>query len=122
LAIDNPKQAEVRRKDGAPLEPGIPKHIVYSMDENVVSNALSVHDIDCLQLIDFSSGKPPASLRVCHLLTHTAFFVQDPPEKVFATLPSRAPELLFQLPATMSIDIWALGCVVRTPLTWILKY
>ncbi|KAF2241780.1 kinase-like protein [Trematosphaeria pertusa] len=84
----------VSRKDGAPLEEGLPRYLVEPLDLTRQRKRLEFEKLNHIQLIDFSSS----------------FFESEPPESIYTPIPFSPPELIFGKPLDKKIDIWNLGC------------
>ncbi|KXX74834.1 Protein kinase dsk1 [Madurella mycetomatis] len=96
-----PQIGKVQRRDGAPLEPGVPEYLVEPADYNV-----KVQDrFTDVELIDFGES----------------FFITDPPKQISTPVSLHPPELVFQHSLTSAVDLWNLGCTTyelvigRTP-------
>ena len=90
--LGNPEIGSVRRKDGKPLEPGIPEYLVrptcYPIDLS-----LSVHPI---KIVDFGES----------------FLSRDDPDTLHTPLAVRAPEVIFGDKLDHRVDLWSMGCMV----------
>ncbi|KAH6845666.1 kinase-like domain-containing protein [Chaetomium sp. MPI-CAGE-AT-0009] len=101
-ASASPRIGKVSKKDGSPLEKGVPEYLVEPLEYDI--RALDLHSGD-VQLVDFGS----------------AFFTSSPPTTIDTPLSLHPPELVFKRPLTLAVDIWSLGCALyelaigRTP-------
>lgn len=48
------------------------------------------------------------------LFLRSAFFFSNPPKSIHTPMSFHPPELVFQRRLTEAVDIWNLGCTVRT--------
>ncbi|KAI0104252.1 kinase-like domain-containing protein [Nemania sp. FL0031] len=101
-ASDSPQIGNVSKKDGSPLEEGVPKYLVEPLEYDITALDLDSGDV---QLVDFGS----------------AFFISSPPMTIYTPLSLHPPELVLKRPLTQAVDIWNLGCTLyqlavgRTP-------
>ncbi|CAI6230404.1 unnamed protein product [Periconia digitata] len=84
-----PMTGEVSRKDGSPLEEGIPKYLV----EPVEYNSKQRTHIDEIQLVDFGES----------------FFILTPQKSLYTPLSMHPPELVFRHTLSKAVDLWNLG-------------
>ncbi|KAF2116451.1 kinase-like domain-containing protein [Lophiotrema nucula] len=92
--LDQVVQGDVTREDGAPLPPGLPRHIVMPLYRYMHPH--SRPKLEQLQIIDFS----------------TSFFATEPHARVLTMEHVAAPELIFRMPASPAVDIWSLACTI----------
>ncbi|KAF2008655.1 kinase-like protein [Aaosphaeria arxii CBS 175.79] len=92
VCFDETFQAKVKRRDGGPLEKGIPEIVVDPLEPLRYAETDELSDI---QLIDFSS----------------AFLEAHPAASVATPVDLAPPEVIFKQPLTKAVDIWNLGCV-----------
>ena len=88
-----PETSEVRRKDGLPLEPGVPKYLVWP--SHFLVNRQSA--LDSIRIIDFGE----------------AFLHTEIPDTLHTPLVVRAPEVIFKDRLDYRVDLWSMGCMVR---------
>ncbi|KAL8914574.1 MAG: hypothetical protein Q9172_007050 [Xanthocarpia lactea] len=88
-----PLRGEVSRKDGAPLEKGLPEYLVEPFEYRAKHSKF----LDDVKLVDFSES----------------FFISTPPKLINTPTSLHPPELVFQHVLTEAVDIWNLGCTVR---------
>jgi serine/threonine-protein kinase SRPK3 len=90
--LGKPKIGLLRRNDGKPLEPGMPKHLVrptsYPADLSTSSHPI--------QIVDFGES----------------FLRDDIPGVLHTPLPIRAPEIIFGETLDYRVDLWSMGCMV----------
>ncbi|KAF2106209.1 kinase-like domain-containing protein [Lophiotrema nucula] len=89
------EETVVTRKDGLPLEEGVPKTLVLPQEFDEVNND-EIEKFDCIQLIDFSGS----------------FFMSDPPKTTHTVHNMSSPELIFGQPLNKKIDIWTLTLTI----------
>ncbi|KAF2110933.1 kinase-like domain-containing protein [Lophiotrema nucula] len=99
--FERPNQGEVKRKDGRPLEHGVPKFLVQLKEFRFALEEDDFEDFDHIQLVDFSAS----------------FFSSDPPETTHTVLHMSPPELIFQKGLGKSMDIWNVACTIYTLVT-----
>ncbi|KAL9624169.1 MAG: hypothetical protein Q9160_001691 [Pyrenula sp. 1 TL-2023] len=87
--LGTPQRGTISRKDGKPLEKGIPEYLVKPV-EYEPKTVKHLHDI---QLVDFGES----------------FFISSPPSSVFTPISLHPPELVFRRNLTEAVDIWNLG-------------
>ena len=94
--LGNPETGLIRRKDGKPLEPGMPKYLVrptsYPADLSVLSYPIKI--------VDFGES----------------FLDNDTHDKLHTPLPVRAPEIIFGEKFDYRVDLWSMGCMVSSDL------
>ncbi|KAF1948634.1 kinase-like protein [Byssothecium circinans] len=88
-ALGAPQIGCVSRKDGAPLNKGMPNYLVEPIEYDAKKR---VH-IDEIQLVDFGES----------------FFVATPPESLYTPTSLHPPELVFRHTLSKAVDIWNLG-------------
>lgn len=112
-ASGSPHTGQVSKKDGSPLEKGVPEYLVKPLEYDVSALDLDSGDV---QLVDFGSGAYPVTPTVrSGALTAalvTAFFASSPPTMIYTPFSLYPPELVFKRPLTQAVDIWNLGCTV----------
>ncbi|KAI9679435.1 MAG: hypothetical protein M1817_005457 [Caeruleum heppii] len=90
--LGKPETGLVRRKDGKPLERGMPEYLVrptcYPADISV-----SVHPI---KIVDFGES----------------FLSNEVPGTPHTPLPVRAPEIIFEDKLDHRVDLWSMGCML----------
>lgn len=113
--LGTPQVGRVARKDGSPLEKGVPEYLVEPAQQESKNN--STH-LDEVQLVDF--GECTYSYKylafACCLANATnvlAFFISSPPKSIYTPMSLHPPELVFQHTLTKAVDIWNLGSTVR---------
>jgi serine/threonine protein kinase len=110
----SPDRKGVSKKDGSPLEKGVPEYLVEPLEYDI--EALDL-DSGAAQLVGFGSGVYLTiicrSFRGLTTVLVTAFFASSPPKTIYTPLSLHPPELVFQRPLTQAVDIWNLGCTVR---------
>ncbi|SPO01704.1 related to multidrug resistance protein [Cephalotrichum gorgonifer] len=85
-----PQVGKVERRDGAPLEPGVPEYLVEPVEYST-----AIHpDLREIKLVDFGES----------------FFSAEPPTQIYTPMSLHPPELVFQRGLSSSVDIWNLGC------------
>ena len=106
-----PQTGEVSRKDGAPLQTGLPSYLVEPLEYDVKNN----EHVDEVQLVDFGECKYRSSRLFIKPATQkpTAFFVSSPLKRICTPLPLHLPELVFHHTLSRAVDIWNLGSTVR---------
>ncbi|KAK3299504.1 kinase-like domain-containing protein [Chaetomium fimeti] len=93
---------KVSKKDGSPLEKGVPEYLVEPLEYDISELDLEGGDV---RLVDFGS----------------AFFTSSTPTMIYTPFSLYPPELVFKRPLTPAVDIWNLGCTLyeltlgRTP-------
>ncbi|KAF3022998.1 hypothetical protein E8E14_010776 [Neopestalotiopsis sp. 37M] len=92
-ASESPWIGKVSKKDGSPLDTGVPEYLVEPLAYN--TRTLDFNGVN-VQLVDFGS----------------AFFHSSPPKKIDTPLSLHPPELVFMHPLTEAVDIWSLGCTL----------
>ncbi|KAF2105179.1 kinase-like domain-containing protein [Lophiotrema nucula] len=90
-------QGRVYRKDGAPLEGGLPHQVVTPLWEGFWFDEDLFREVGHIQLIDFSSS----------------FFDSETPTWIHTRGDRAPPELIFRKPLNKSVDVWSLACMVR---------
>ncbi|KAF2795404.1 kinase-like protein [Melanomma pulvis-pyrius CBS 109.77] len=95
LDLDDVKKGEVSRKDGAPLEKGIPRYLVEPIKMEWEFDHDDLEELDHIQLIDFSSS----------------FFDSESPNSISTPAVLSPPELIFRKSLTKSVDIWNFACI-----------
>ncbi|PSN69045.1 kinase-like protein [Corynespora cassiicola Philippines] len=88
-------QYELTRTDGAPIQEGLPRHIVDRIQFEAYLDHEDVKALDQIQLIDFSSS----------------FFASTPPQSIHTPFQFSPPEKIFGKPLSKSVDIWNIGCM-----------
>jgi serine/threonine-protein kinase SRPK3 len=90
--LQSPEIAPVVRKDGAPLETGVPAYLVrptsYPADVSLRQQQIKI--------IDFGES----------------FLSDDLPETLHTPLCVRAPEVMFGEKLDHRVDLWSAGCLV----------
>ncbi|CAI6342237.1 unnamed protein product [Periconia digitata] len=90
--LGKPETGMVRRKDGKPLDPGVPQYLVrpfsYPADSSLFSSPIKI--------IDFGE----------------AFLSNDTPRTLHTPLPIRAPEIIFGEKLDYRVDMWSMGCLL----------
>ncbi|KAF2106473.1 kinase-like domain-containing protein [Lophiotrema nucula] len=94
--LEEIEQYEVTRKDGRPLEEGIPRMLVVPHDFDLELDDEEFESFNHIQLIDFSSS----------------FFMSNPPKTTHTVLDVSPPELVFCKSLDKKMDIWSLACTV----------
>ena len=90
--LGSPKIGAVTRKDGNPLEPGVPEYLVWSTSYPV---DLSLPQQQ-IKIVDFGQS----------------FSGKDIPETIRTPLCVRAPEVFFGEKLDYRVDLWSAGCLV----------
>ncbi len=110
--LGRPVTGRIWSDDGAPLQEGFPKYLVepveYGMDDMF---------LDQIQLLDFGQGTyHTADLYCCfaYIMAVVAFFISSPPKVLRTPISFHPPELVFGQALTEAVDIWNLGCTVRS--------
>ena len=92
--LGKPETGRVTRKDGQPLESSVPEYLVwpthYPVDDTLPYAPVEVADFG----ESFLSGEAPDSLNTPLVL--------------------RAPEVIFGDKLDYRVDLWSMGCLVRT--------
>ncbi|KAK8208136.1 protein kinase [Phyllosticta capitalensis] len=88
------RRAEFKRRDGGPLEPGLPKYLVGSAFFPKYSYPLSPSTN--IKIVDFGQ----------------AFLSKSPPATVCTPLVLRPPEVVFGDPIDYRVDLWSMGCLL----------
>ncbi len=109
--LGKPRTGKVWRRDGAPLEKGLPQYLVEPVEYDIDGMFLSQ-----VQLIDFGQCTYTADLDCwfAYIMTFLAFFISEPPELIRTPICFRPPEVVFGHALTGAVDIWNLGCAVRS--------
>ncbi|KAK4672134.1 hypothetical protein QC763_100420 [Podospora pseudopauciseta] len=84
-----PQTGKIARKDGGPLEPGMPEYLV----EPAEFNPKIYPHLREVRLIDFGES----------------FFLSDLPSEISTPMSLHPPELVFQRGLSRAVDIWNLG-------------
>ncbi|KAF2785948.1 kinase-like protein [Melanomma pulvis-pyrius CBS 109.77] len=95
LPIDDVYQGEVYKKDGTPLEEGIPRQVVTSLLFDLKIDKDLFQEVGQIKLVDFSSS----------------FFESETPERIHTREDVSPPELIFEKPLRKSFDIWSVACM-----------
>jgi len=94
--LRSPEVGAVTRKDGKPLEPGLPAYLVrptsYPADVSLSQQQIKI--------IDFGES----------------FSNNDIPETLHTPLCVRAPEVIFGEKLDYRVDLWSAGCMVSADL------
>lgn len=94
--LGKPETGLLRRKDGKPLEPGMPKYVVrptsYPADLSMPAHPIKI--------IDFGES----------------FLSDGVPDTLHTPLPVRAPEIIFGEKLDYRVDLWSMGCMVSSDL------
>jgi serine/threonine-protein kinase SRPK3 len=94
--LGKPETGLLRRSDGKPLEPGMPKYLVrptsYPADLS-----MPFHPI---KIVDFGES----------------FLSDDIPDMLHTPLPVQAPEIIFGEKLDYRVDLWSIGCMVSSDL------
>lgn len=93
--LGKPETGLLRRNDGKPLEPGMPKYLVRPTSYPAVLS--SFHPI---KIVDFGES----------------FLSNDIPDTLHTPLPVRAPEIIFGDKLDHRVDLWSMGCMVSSDL------
>lgn len=88
------RRAEFKRRDGGPLEPGLPKYLVGSAFFPKYLYPLSPSTN--IKIVDFGQ----------------AFLSKSPPATVCTPIVLRPPEVVFGDPIDYRVDLWSMGCLV----------
>jgi serine/threonine protein kinase len=106
-----PQIGKVSKKDGTPLEKGLPDYLVEPLEYGAKFN----EHLDEIQLVDFGECKHCSNRHFTKSIIRKsiAFFVSNPPKGLCTPLSLHPPELVFQHPLSMAVDIWNLGSTVR---------
>ncbi|KAF2257428.1 kinase-like protein [Trematosphaeria pertusa] len=89
--LGKPETGLLRRNDGKPLEPGMPKYLVRPTSYPAVLS--SFHPI---KIVDFGES----------------FLSNDIPDTLHTPLPVRAPEIIFGDKLDHRVDLWSMGCML----------
>lgn len=90
--LGNPQIGHITRKDGKPLEPGMPPYLVEPASYPVKTFFSQPQ----FKIIDFGGS----------------FSGDDIPETLHTPLAVRAPEIIFMERLDYRVDLWSLGCLV----------
>lgn len=94
--LGDPEIGLLKRKDGNPLEPGMPEYLVRPTSYPGVLSLSS----NPIKIIDFGES----------------FLSNDVPHTLHTPLPVRAPEIIFGDKLDHRVDLWSMGCMVSTDL------
>jgi serine/threonine protein kinase len=94
--LGNPETGLIRRKDGKPLESGMPKYLVRPTSYPAGLSVLSYP----IKIVDFGES----------------FLDNEIPDKLHTPLPVRAPEIIFGEKFDYRVDLWSMGCMVSSDL------
>ncbi|ROW17514.1 hypothetical protein VPNG_00929 [Cytospora leucostoma] len=88
--LGEPSKGGVARKDGSPLEKGVPEYLVEPAEAECL---VDFEQLDEVQLVDFGES----------------FYISNPPKMINTPVSFYPPELVFKRKLTEAVDIWNLG-------------
>lgn len=90
--LGQPETGQVRRKDGQPLAPGVPRYLVKPTSYPVDLNS----SFKSIKIVDFGQS----------------FLSDECPGVLNTPLPVRAPEIIFKDKLDHRVDLWSMACLV----------
>ena len=90
--LGQPETGQVRRKDGRPLAPGIPRYLVKPTSYPIDLES----SFKSIKIVNFGQS----------------FLSDECPGALNTPLPVRAPEIIFKDKLDYRVDLWSVACLV----------